>query len=154
VTDYNYDHQKPVDFSDTDRNANRAQDVDRGTYALTVTPQANWPGLDAHPKQVRFNSDQMVDVAKWLEEQADQLADLPQQVNTNLVGVKFGPEHWPPAKYLGRANDQVKAAVSKYSQELVQNLKEAAASIRAAAGANQRADDTSATTSHNQSAQL
>jgi hypothetical protein len=96
----------------------------------------------------------MVDVAKWLEEQAEALADLPQQVNTNLNGIKFGPQNWPPAKYLGRSNDQVKQAVSKYSQELVQNLKEAAASIRKAAGNNQQAEDTATTTYNDQSAQL
>jgi hypothetical protein len=137
-----------------DRNANNAQDLDTGVYALTVTPQANWPGLDAHPKKVRFHSDPMLDVAQWLEDQADALADLPQHVNTNLTNIKYGPDDWPPAKYLLRANDQVKGAVSKYTQELVANLREAAASIRTAAGKNQGADDTAATRADNQSAQL
>lgn len=151
MTDYDYSKHQ-VHLSDTDSGQNSAQDI--GGYDLNVTPQANWPGLDAKPKQVRFNHDAMIDVAKWLEDQANQLADLPNQVQTNMAQVGFGPANWPPAKALGRANDQVKGAVGKYSTELINNLKEAAASIRAAAKSNQQADDHSAASSDSQSGEL
>ena len=151
MTDYNYGNHQAPGLTDNS-SENYARDIDG--YEITVHPQSNWPGLDADPKQVRFNHDQMIQVANWLDQAANDLGELPNNLGTNMGQVAFGPQNWPPAKALGRANDQVKGAVSKYTTELITTLKEAAASIRAAAGANQQADDTSATTSNTQSAQL
>jgi hypothetical protein len=151
VTDYNYDNHQ-VTLDNSDRSKNSATDVEG--YSIHVTPQGNWPGLDAKPKQVRFNADAMNQVAQWLEDRANELSDLPNTLNTNLSGVQFGPQNWPAARRLGKANEQVKGAVAKYTTELVTNLKQSAASIRAAAKAYKESDDNSATTSNNQSAQL
>lgn len=151
MTDYDYDNQQ-VNLDSSDRNKNTATDV--AGYSIQVTPQANWPGLDAKPKQVRFDADAMNQVAQWLEDKANELTDLPSNLNTNLAGVQFGPQNWPAARRLGKANEQVKGAVAKYTTELVTNLKQSAASIRAAAKAYKESDDNSATTSNNQSAEL
>jgi hypothetical protein len=153
VTDYNYDNQR-VNVDSKNRDDNNATDVDQTTYNIHVTPQGNWPGLDAKPRHVKFDADAMNQVAQWLEDRANELSDLPNSLNTNLSGVQFGPQNWPAARRMGKANEQVKGAVAKYTTELVTNLKQSAASIRAAAKAYKDSDDNSATSSNNQSAQL
>ncbi|HSV64622.1 MAG TPA: hypothetical protein VLJ59_01780 [Mycobacteriales bacterium] len=56
----------------------------------------------------------------------------PTALARDAAGVSFGPDSWLAARYLGKASNEVASAVRNYTTQLIQNLEQAAASIRGA----------------------
>ncbi|HVQ93660.1 MAG TPA: hypothetical protein VMU51_21665 [Mycobacteriales bacterium] len=138
MTDYNYDQHR-VTLGD-DRSQNAATGLTG--YPLDVRPDAHWPGLDRNPREQRFDQTAMNDVA----DKIDQLIADVGTINVSSAGaVSFGPDSWQAAVYLKHASGQVAGAVQTYSQQLIQNLQQAAAAIRAAAGNYAGAENASST---------
>lgn len=129
--DYSDDH---VQLSDSDRSANTAEGLG---LDLTITPQENWPGTSADPNRLRHNTQRMREIADSLDTYVrnnleGDTSGMPGSL-VSLSGVSYGPDHWEAASRLKRVSGDVTRLVAEYSAALVQNLKDAATAIRAAA---------------------
>jgi ribosome-binding factor A len=128
VTDYDYNHHR-VSLDNNDRSRNTATALDG--YPLDIQPDGSWPGLDANPREQRFDKQAMLDVADKIDRL---ISDVGTIDLSSAASVSFGPDSWQAAVYLRQASGQVAHAVSEYSQELIRNLQAAAQAIRTAAG--------------------
>lgn len=129
--DYSDDH---VQLSDSDRGANTAEGIG---LDLTITPQENWPGTSADPNRLRHNTDQMREIADSLDSYIrnnleGDTSGMPGSL-VSLATVTYGPDHWEAAARLKRVSGDVTRLVAEYSAALVENLRNAANAIRAAA---------------------
>jgi hypothetical protein len=128
VTDYNYGNHR-AGLSDSDSSQNSAQSLEG--YPLDVQPDASWPGLDANPNELHLDKQGMLGVADAI----DRLIEDVGTVDVTQAGsVSFGPDSWQAALFLKDASTQVSGAVNQYAKQLVTNLQQASAAIRAAAG--------------------
>lgn len=129
--DYSYDDEE-ITLSDTNSSENDAADL--GDYPGDVIPQENWPGLSPNPHQQRARPEDMRAVATRVETLADNLrqSDAPSRV-ADATNMQLGGSSWLTANQLNQANTQVSGFVRTGRRQLIANLDNIAAAIRAAA---------------------
>lgn len=127
MTDYNYDqHRATLDGSDRSRNTA----TNLSGYSIQIKPESDWPGLERNPREQRFDKDAMIGVTDAIKGLVAELGTIDL---TSAGSVSFGPDSWQAAVYLREASGQVARTVNTYAQELIRNLEQATANIRAAA---------------------
>jgi len=148
VPDYDYRGNHEVQLSNQ-HSENSAQGLDG--YPLDLE-YADWPGLSADPNKQRFDVDKMLEVADWIDGQITsiQQANYKPQDLAATGQVAYGPAEWNAANYLKQSSGQVAKTVSNYANQLVTNLQQASASIRAAAGKYGGSEQTNTDTMNNQ----
>lgn len=156
MADHDYDYSdNHVHLSDTDRGANAAEGIG---LDLTITPQGTWPGTSADPNRLRCDTAKMREIADTLDQYvnnnlAGDTSGMPGSL-MSLAGVSYGPDHWEAASRLKRVSGDVTKLVHEYSAALVQNLKEAAAAIRAAADTYDHGENANVATANNAQSNL
>ncbi|HSV66262.1 MAG TPA: hypothetical protein VLJ59_10205 [Mycobacteriales bacterium] len=147
MTDYDYGDQH-IRLDDNDSSKNKATGL--SDYSLEVTPDRNWPGTSANPKQQRFDTHKMRLVADRIDSYVTSLEGGGVKTIAQTAAVSFGPPSWNAAVYLQKASGDVATLVGQYSAQLVENLRAAASSIRAAADQYDGAEDTNMISANNQ----
>jgi hypothetical protein len=138
MVDYNYTHNRVTLGDDTsDNNA-----AGLAGYSLDVSPNGDWPGTNADPNKQRVNADDMLAVARTIDNYVEALQNSGATEIPAKAAVSYGPDSWQAAVYLRDASGQVAHGVSQYTAKLIANLQAASTAIKHAAGKYSGAEST------------
>lgn len=115
---------------------------------------SDWPGLEENPKEVKFDPDKMLEVARRLEQELEKFtgqdSGSPTDMQTkcaNLTSQDFGT--WDVGQAMTRVANDTYSALHPAYVKWVQQLQAAIGSIRKSAGNYTGAEDASTQTATN-----
>lgn len=141
-TDYTYGDSDRASLDPHDRSKNSPHKLNG--YALTINPDGGWPGLTQASGGFTHHREDMLAVAKWLRDKAEELKRVPADLKVGAGAVNFGPGSWVQAQHLKTASDMVCNTVHEYSTSVLANLEAAAKAIEDASKSYDKADHASA----------
>lgn len=154
MSDYDYEHHR-VSLTN-EQSQNDVKPLEGFDYSIDIQPDPHWPGLSADPHSLTLDRHALEDVITDLDALAAPLRGIGTFTRTSDAAQKasFGPDEWYAARFLKQATSSVAQAIDTYGQQLLGNIEQAIAQVRATLANMDHAEQQNVQGFTNQSASL